>query len=153
MSHPERKSMSHVVPCWVRDDAIFFITVCCEPKGVDQLCHPPIAEAVFDSVAHYNLQASWHMRLCLLMPDHLHALVSFPFEASPQRVLSSWKGYLAKQCGIRWQRDFFEHRLRSDESYRDKAAYIRDNPVRRELCSAPDLWPYVWSETEGPPHL
>jgi len=84
------------------------------------------------------------------MPDHLHALISFPHDASMKKVISGWKEHLAKQCGISWQRDFFDHRLRGDESYREKAAYIRNNPVRKGLVTEPDEWPYVWSE-EGRP--
>jgi len=37
--------------------------------------------------------------------------------------------------GIKWQRDFFEHRLRSDESWREKADYILANPVRKGLVA------------------
>ena len=36
-----------------------------------------------------------------------------------------FKGFTAKRAGIRWQRDFFDHRLRSDDSYEDKANYVR----------------------------
>jgi hypothetical protein len=35
-----------------------------------------------------------------------------------------WKRWTARQMGIEWQRDFFEHRLRSDESLREKTDYI-----------------------------
>lgn len=151
MTHPERKGLPHGIPFWARDDAIFFITVCCDPKGENQLCFAETSRAVFESITHRNNGAVWHVHLCLLMPDHLHALVSYPHEASPQRVIAAWKGFLAKRCGVRWQRDFFDHRLRSDESFRDKATYIRENPVRKGLCAAPALWPYVWSEaaTDG----
>ena len=42
-----------------------------------------------------------------------------------------------------WQGDFFEHRLRHDESRRQKAEYILANPVRRQLVLRPEYWPYV----------
>lgn len=35
----------------------------------------------------------------------------------------------------RWQRDFFDHRLRSIESAAEKAQYIRMNPVRAGLVN------------------
>ena len=43
-----------------------------------------------------------------------------------------------------WQRDFFEHRLRSDESWREKADYILANPVRKGLITEVSQWPYVF---------
>ena len=51
---------------------------------------------------------------------------------------------MAKTIGISWQRDFFEHRLRKDESFRQKADYILLNPVRAGLTRNPNDWPYVF---------
>lgn len=50
----------------------------------------------------------------------------------------------AKQTGVQWQRDFFDHRLRSDESFGDKANYIRMNPARKGLVLREEEWRYVW---------
>ena len=41
-----------------------------------------------------------------------------------------------------WQRGFFDHLLRSDESYTQKWNYVRDNPVRAGLVTNADDWPY-----------
>ena len=41
-----------------------------------------------------------------------------------------------------WQEGFFDHVLRSGESYAEKMDYIRQNPVRTGLAADPDLWPY-----------
>jgi putative transposase len=49
--------------------------------------------------------------------------------------------------GIQWQRDFFEHRLRSDESYREKADYILANPVREGLVKEVKDWSYKFIAT------
>ena len=49
------------------------------------------------------------------------------------------------QRGIRkthWQEDFFDHLLRSQESYLKKWEYVRMNPVRAKLCDTPDAWPF-----------
>ncbi len=84
------------------------------------------------------------MRLWLLMPDHLHALISFPRETNPTKVVSNWKEIVAKKSGIAWQRDFFDHRLRSHESHQEKATYIRQNPVRKGLVSKAEDWKFIW---------
>jgi len=42
-----------------------------------------------------------------------------------------------------WQREFFDHVLRSCESYAEKWNYVRDNPVRDGLVSSADDWPYA----------
>lgn len=61
-----------------------------------------------------------------------------------ETVIRAWKHYLAKRHRIRWQRDFFDHRIRQHESHEEKAAYIRNNPVRAGLVEKPEDWPYVW---------
>jgi len=41
-----------------------------------------------------------------------------------------------------WQREFFDHVLRSDEGYAEKWDYVRENPVRAGLVRSPNEWPY-----------
>ena len=84
------------------------------------------------------------MQFLLLMPDHLHALASFPRDVEPGAVIAEWKKFTARILKIQWQGDFFDHRLRSDESARDKEEYIRQNPVRAGLVGKAEDWPYVW---------
>jgi len=59
-------------------------------------------------------------------------------------VITNWKKYTARVFGISWQRDFFDHRLRREESLRDKSDYILQNPVRAGLVKRAGDWPYVW---------
>jgi putative transposase len=42
-----------------------------------------------------------------------------------------------------WQRVFFDHLLRSAESYRQKWNYVRQNPVGAGLVAKPEDWPYA----------
>jgi len=41
-----------------------------------------------------------------------------------------------------WQRGFFDHVLRSEESYSEKWEYVRDNPIRASLCEHVADWPF-----------
>jgi hypothetical protein len=59
-------------------------------------------------------------------------------------VLSKWKEWTVKQLAIHWQIDFFDHRLRRDESFREKADYILANPVRVGLVQRAEDWPFVF---------
>ena len=42
-----------------------------------------------------------------------------------------------------WQKQFFDHLLRSRESYAEKWAYVRENPVRAGLVTAAAQWPFA----------
>src|SRR4051812_11979471 len=111
-----RKSLPHDPPQSVDTaGATFFVTICCEPKGVNQLCHKEIAENIFATARYYAQLRYWRISILLLMPDHLHMLASFGREHGMTKTIRQWKRYIAAQYKIRWQRDFFDHRLRSDE--------------------------------------
>jgi len=147
-SRPERKvrGETHVPPSWVENDATFFITINCQQRGLPQLTTGDIPTNLFESVSHYHRINRWIPELVLLMPDHLHALISFSWEPGQgiNQVVGDWKRYLARQFGIVWQRDFFEHRIRSEADHQSTWVYIRENPVRAELVETYDQWPHVW---------
>jgi len=41
-----------------------------------------------------------------------------------------------------WQKGFFDHVMRSEESYSEKWLYVAQNPVRKRLVMRPEDWPY-----------
>ena len=115
------------------------------PYQGNQLALPDVSARLFDTIRHRQENFLWWPHVFLLMPDHVHALISFPPSGRPLKtVISKWKEWTAKEIGIDWQRDFFEHRLRRDESRREKADYILQNPVRKKLVARPEDWPFVY---------
>jgi REP-associated tyrosine transposase len=141
-----RKTLPHDVPTWIDPhQEIYFITINCRERFVNQLALPEVSAHLFETVRHRQEKFQWWPHLFLLMPDHLHALISFPPSGKPlKNVVSIWKEWTAREIGIRWQRDFFEHRLRHDESRRQKADYILENPVRKKLVARPEDWPFIY---------
>jgi len=145
VTYPQRKQFEHAVPNQIcAEEAVFFITICCAPRGHNQLAVPEPATHIFESVRLLHQRGDWWMHFLLLMPDHLHAVASFPTNKTMPKVVSEWKKYIARTVGIQWQRDFFDHRLRHDESLREKTDYIEQNPVRAGLVKGRTDWPYVW---------
>jgi len=80
----------------------------------------------------------------VIMPDHVHLFV----RGDEDLLLSSWIGGLKRGLSAAnashqlWQPGFFDHVLRSDESYAEKWNYVRDNPVRAGLVAIADDWRY-----------
>src|SRR5204862_2404213 len=77
----------------------------------------------------------------VLMPDHLHLFVAI----DDQRIrlparMKSLKGKVSSELRTAgyippyWQKGFFDHVLRSGESYSEKWSYVRNNPVRAGLA-------------------
>ncbi len=142
-SHTGRKVLPHDTPLWVDPDASeFFITINCQRRGTNQLCLPGIGESLLAAARFYYEQRKWFPSPFLLMPDHLHLLVSFGRGHEMTRVVTAWKRYVATPHGIEWQCGFFEHRLRRAESAREKGEYILHNPVRAGLVEDAAKWPY-----------
>ena len=78
------------------------------------------------------------------MPDHLHALIGVYARTSLGQLIRDYKRITAKIAGIKWQRNFFDHRLRHDESLAEKFAYVCQNPVRAGLIRSENDWPYIF---------
>ena len=143
---PKRHRLPHGTPFWVTEGSVFFITINCKKRNDNQLCLSFTAGAIRESVAFRQRLGDWWIHLLVLMPDHLHLLAAFPREKEMRQVVFKWKEYVAKKLGLRWQRDFFDHRLRDDENYIEKAHYVRMNPVRKGLCNTIEEWAYTWDD-------
>lgn len=141
-----RKSLPHDLPPTMEanpEGEVFFITICCEPRQVNQLATPAMWDAIRETTTLRESSGDWRVSLMLAMPDHLHALCSFPGPKSMRQVVSSFKSWLTRIQNIQWQRLFFDHRLRSWESAGEKRAYILKNPIRAGLITESQVWPYV----------
>ena len=147
---PIRAPLHHGIPDWVEPGAIFFITVCARRRGRNTLACDPVGTGLLEAVAHYHRRQIWWVRLFLLMPDHVHALIAVAPDRRLDRTVRAWKSYAVQQFGIEWQSGFFDHRIRTVASLDEKAAYIRLNPVRAGLVAEADSWPWVWTPPEAP---
>ena len=85
----------------------------------------------------------------VIMPDHVHLFVALPIDGiALPRWVQSLRTVIGKRLlrlGIHKphrQEGFFDHLLRSYQSYSQKWEYVRMNPVRAKLCDRPESWPY-----------
>ena len=101
----------------------------------------------------HAIETDGHARVqgTTIMPDHAHLLLrttgSLPLSRIIARLKSKTRGPLAKE-GLTWQRNFFEHRIRPDESVEAVLRYIVMNPVRAKLISSPEDYAHTWLGTE-----
>jgi putative transposase len=81
-----------------------------------------------------------------VMPDHVHLLLQ---DRDIVEFVRLFKGRMTPQSRsleptrVLWQRSFYDHCLRGEESLTTVAVYIWDNPVRAGLVDAAAQ--YAWS--------
>ena len=82
------------------------------------------------------------------MPDHLHIVVEgTQDEVNLLKFLNHYKqktGFWMSQNrpGVSWQKDFFDHIIRKEEDLPTIIRYILENPVRKELVSDWQDYPF-----------
>ena len=65
-------------------------------------------------------------------------------------MVGSWKQWSSKEiCPLLnikaplWEKEFFDHLIRSGESYSEKWEYVLQNPCRAGLVADADDWPHM----------
>jgi REP element-mobilizing transposase RayT len=145
---PVNKHLRRLDEVWV-PTPIYFLTACTEGR-VDRLANDGFHSLAVEVWRTCERLYGWVIGRYVIMPDHVHF---FAADARGVRTLShfvgKWKEWTAKQSARRmgfpmplWQPEFFDHLLRSSESYDQKWEYVRDNPVRAGLGAAAEDWKF-----------
>ena len=169
---PVRKRLNHRGPLSIDvSSAWYFITICADghapwvgsrvprDRNVEQMDFATVADAILSAARWYHGHGKWFLALFLVMPDHLHFIAQFLSTCGHAgrvtlpmvSIIQQFKSYLVRTFGLRFQRDFFDTRLRDDAHFAEEYDYILGNPVRKGLCATPEEWPYsiAFSRVDG----
>jgi REP element-mobilizing transposase RayT len=153
---PAHRHLKRLALVW-KKQPVYFVTTCV--AGRRHLLADVKAHAIFrEEWAGLRERHGWAVGRYVVMPDHVHFfLMSEADSPKPlHAVVGKWKEWTAKRLSREaacvapvWQREFFDHLLRSDESRSEKWTYMRENPVRAGLASKADDWPFAgWVDFE-----
>jgi putative transposase len=125
---------------------LFFVTFCTYERR-KLLASDPVHSSFVSFATRAHLEQNVAVGRYVVMPDHVHLFVRGPDDFQLGPWVGMLKQALAKHVALAgtspiWQRGFFDHLLRSDESYAQKWNYVRENPVRAGLVSKAGDWPY-----------
>jgi putative transposase len=95
-------------------------------------------------------QARWQYRFCVtgyvIMPEHVHLLISEPERAPLARALQALKQSVARrligETKHFWQARYYDFNVWSREKRIEKLRYLHRNPVKRGLVEKPEDWPW-----------
>ncbi len=144
----ERRHLCRLPTIWIRKP-VYFVTMCVESRRriLDRV---PVAHLVTEALFDASRIHGWAIGRFVIMPDHIHFFCTAVTDAKGlSAFIRDWRRWtarrIAEEAGISppiWQREFFDHVLRSPRSYEAKWRYVRENPVRAGLVIAPNDWPY-----------
>jgi len=152
-SSPERRHLSRI-PVWLKPDqaVIYFVTVCCRDRR-RLFENAKAIRITLESLVQAAVKADWAVPQACFMPDHVHlmALPRVDRDQSLSSFIQRWKSSSKQRLhrhgfsGEIWQREFFDHLLRSGESLTEKWRYVEMNPVRAGLVETPAAYPHLGS--------
>jgi len=96
----------------------------------------------------YEREGIYRLHAFVLMPEHVHLLVTPGPNVALEKVVQRIKGGYSRAFGLTfrpgevWQRGFTDHRVRDAEDFGQHVRYIHQNPVKRGLVQQEDE--YRW---------
>ena len=85
-----------------------------------------------------------HVYGYVVMPEHVHLLLSEPQQATLADAIQSLKQGVSRrwigEAEHFWQKRYYNFNLRDCRQFVEKLRYIHRNPVKRGLCARPEDW-------------
>ena len=112
------------------------------------------ADLLLSTIFRYRDAKEFSVHEFVIMPNHLHLLLSVEDGHSVGRAVQLIKGGVSHAIGKAgmklkavWQPSYYEHRVRDDGDYTRIRNYIRENPVRRGLIESAEKYAYSSANT------
>jgi REP-associated tyrosine transposase len=147
------KHLRRLERIWI--GAPIYVTTCTRHRKPLLACYNVAKVLIAEWHAAHD-RHGWAVGRYVIMPDHVHFFSRPEFDAKPlSEFVAFWKSCTSRKvhalglprstpaATTLWQREFFDHVLRSSERYSEKWNYVRDNPVRAGLVSNADEWKYA----------
>lgn len=141
------KHLQRLEQVWI-DSPIYFITTCTKNRRAT-LARDYAVQIFIEEWRGARERHGWAVGRYVIMPDHVHFFCRPELDARKlSEFIGAWKSWTSRRIkALRrsssavsattlWQRDFFDHVLRSNESYSEKWNYVFNNPVRAGLVSS-----------------
>ena len=116
-------------------------------SGCCALADPRIAGSMAAALRFWHGKRYRLLAWCI-MPNHVHVVVRLFPSQELAVVIKSWKLHVARaanqalgRSGKFWQREYYDHLVRSQEGLDHAIRYVLENPAKAGLSN----WVWVWS--------
>jgi putative transposase len=148
MAHPARNAHPQAI---VASSRIFFATTKIS-MGRRLLQSERSAMLLIDVLRSNVAAGKFELHEFVIMPDHLHVLMTLPDDMTIERAMQLIKGgfsyRLKKEFGYQgevWQRGFSEVRIADAQSFMQHREYIVQNPVKAGFVETAEQYPYSYT--------
>ena len=119
------------------------------------LANPRIAAIVEDAILYFDGER-YYLHAWVIMPNHVHVLITPRQEYRLSDIMHSWKSFTAKKAnrvlgrsGSFWQLEYFDRYIRNERHFGAIVEYIERNPVKAGLCRKIEEWSYSSASRRG----
>jgi REP element-mobilizing transposase RayT len=111
--------------------------------------NPECATRVVEAVYFLRNKGRFKLHAFVLMPDHLHLVLSPQGNLELSSIMHSLKSYTANilnqvlgKRGKIWQDGFYDYAIRDLRDMEEKVRYVWENPLRKGLVQSPEDYPF-----------
>jgi putative transposase len=111
------------------------------------------AQILLDTIQHYRSEGHYLLHDFVVMPDHLHLLITPKNETTLERAVQLIKGGSSRRIESTlpiWQKGFTDHRVRDRADFDARRKYIRENPVEAGLVQFTEDYPFSSAFRKAP---
>ena len=126
----------------------YFITICAHMQQ-NLFQRDEVAELMVATFLKYLDAGEFELHEYVVMPNHIHLLLSLNERQQLGRVIQLVKGgfsHSLREQGIVfrvvWEQRYHDRRVRDVNEFAEFARYIRQNPVRKHLAERAEDYPY-----------
>jgi putative transposase len=100
------------------------------------------ADLMMNTISRYREQGRYKLHGFVIMPDHIHVLITPAHNQSIERCVQLIKGGFSFAVrndlpGEVWQEGYHMHRITDARDYRNQLLYIANNPTRKNIQDQP----------------
>jgi menaquinone-specific isochorismate synthase len=103
------------------------------------LAKPSVGKLVAEVLQHFNL-CRYRIYAWCVMPNHVHVLFRIFEGHALAGIVHAWKSYssnranrILRRSGRFWQREYYDHIVRSEDEFYRVVSYIAENPKKAGL--------------------
>jgi putative transposase len=106
---------------------------------------PAVYDRFIEVLQHTRRRFGLRLYGYVVMPEHVHLLVSEPEYGGLADAIHHLKLSFAKRlgAGVFWQKRYYDRNVRNEHEFKEKLRYLHRNPVKRGLVKEAADW--KWS--------